>query len=247
MTLNWEKESEPMCELGSHQLRQQLKLTQIINGICWRASTEKPRAKQVSFSSVMSPKVLFISFSPICLLWLCFISRLAYLGVTRWLPINPGLHASLFPSVDSGVTERTKKFHSHKSPAMFSWSSLAWTNLCGQGEGIMLIPLPYIIYLTSRVDPNGQPRPRAYRKGKEKWCWECNPQRSAAALADSDKCLPPLLNYSSQTSQKQCTKWHKEKAVREWGEREQSSSCRHSLSEFSKSSLANPKCLWVES
>ena len=114
------------------------------------------------------------------------------------------------------------------------------------GERNGLIPFPHIICLTSRVDPSGQPRPGASRKGKEKWCWECHPQRSMA-LAYRKRCLPPLISYSSRTSQKLCTWWQKGEAVRDGGEREQSSNCRHSLLEFSKSSLANPECPWVKS
>lgn len=50
---------------------------------------QNPRAQQASFSSVVSPKIQLISFSPMCLLWLFFLSRLAHHRVTRWLPVTP--------------------------------------------------------------------------------------------------------------------------------------------------------------
>ena len=34
LTLNWERESEPIYEFGSYHFQQQHKLTIIINGIC---------------------------------------------------------------------------------------------------------------------------------------------------------------------------------------------------------------------
>lgn len=144
----------------------------------------------------------------------------------------------MLPSYHLATTGTFSQIPSNVSLKLIGLNQSVWP-----GEGNGLIPFPNIIYLTSRVDPSGQPRPRASRKRKEKRCWERHPPRSTA-LAYT---LPPLISDSSRTSQKQCARWQKEEVGREQGEREQSSNCRHSLLEFSKSSLANPKCPWVES
>lgn len=144
----------------------------------------------------------------------------------------------MLPSYYPGTTGTFSQIPSNVSLKLIGLNQSVWP-----GERNGLIPFPSIIYLTSRVDPSGQPRPGASRKRKEKRCWECHAQRSMA-LAYT---LPPLISNSSRTSQKQCARWQEEEVGREQGEREQSSNCRHSLLEFSKSSLANPKCPWVES
>lgn len=174
------------------------------------------------------------------------ISKGAHLGITRWLPITRGWHTSLLPSRDNWYLCKSWKTSFSQIPSNVSLQLIGLNQSVWPGERNGLIPFPHIVYLTSRVDSSGQPRPRASRKGKEKWCWECHPQRSMG-LASRKKCLPSLISDSSRTSQKQCARWQKEEAGSEQGEREQSSNCRHSLLEFSKSSLANPKCPWVKS
>lgn len=165
----------------------------------------------------MSPKILFISLSPICLLWFCFISRLPDLRAANWLPLLLGYMLPYPHLLTKGVTQRMRTLYSQRFPAMTPWSSLAWTNLCDQAEWMGWFTFPISYTSSWDVTLNGQPRPRAYRKGEGTGGWERNPQKSTVAAPGISVCLR-LINCSSQTSPKQCAWWQQE----ENGEKENS-------------------------
>lgn len=152
----------------------------------------------------MSPKILFISISPVfcgSVLFQGYLTSGSQNGcVYAWTTHSP-IHICWQRYHSKNEETLSPKVSSNASLKFIGMNQSVWP---GGMNGLLHFPMSYTS--PRELILNGQPMPRACRKGKGAWCWECNPQKSTVVALGISVRLQ-LINYSSPTSQKQCTWW----------------------------------------